>query len=129
MSDQPAPTDQPDQPVLLDLTDGVATVTINRPDARNALNGAVARGIAAAVDELDASDELWVGVLTGAAPGALKPLLAATRPIPRGPESAGVGIPADVLRQRPDVRAAENRLAAAQAQIGAARAQLRLPPQ
>ncbi|SEJ64548.1 efflux transporter, outer membrane factor (OMF) lipoprotein, NodT family [Sphingomonas sp. OV641] len=65
-----------------------------------------------------------IGVLTGAAPGALKPLLAATRPIPRGPESAGVGIPADVLRQRPDVRAAERSLAAATAQTGVAKAQL-----
>ena len=65
-----------------------------------------------------------IGVLTGAAPGTLKPLLAATKPIPRGPASAGVGIPADVLRQRPDVRAAERSLAAATAQIGVAKAQL-----
>lgn len=65
-----------------------------------------------------------LGVLTGAAPGALKPMLAATRPIPRGPQTAGVGIPADVLRQRPDVRAAERTLAAATAQIGVATAQL-----
>ncbi len=52
--------------VLVEARDGVQIITINRPEARNALNGAVARGIAAAVDELDASDELWVGVLTGA---------------------------------------------------------------
>ncbi|MCW2815300.1 MAG: caiD 3 [Nocardioides sp.] len=52
--------------VLVEARDGVQVITINRPEARNALNGAVARGIAAAVDELDASDELWVGVLTGA---------------------------------------------------------------
>ena len=45
MSDQPAPTDQPDQPVLLDLTDGVATVTINRPDAMNAVDTAVKEGL------------------------------------------------------------------------------------
>lgn len=65
-----------------------------------------------------------IGVLTGQAPGALKPLLATTRPIPRGPQSAGAGIPADVLRQRPDVRSAERNLAAATAQIGVAKAQL-----
>jgi NodT family efflux transporter outer membrane factor (OMF) lipoprotein len=65
-----------------------------------------------------------LGVLTAQAPGALKPMLAATRPIPRGPQTAAVGIPADVLRQRPDVRAAERSLAAATAQIGVAKAQL-----
>ncbi|MDE8651178.1 efflux transporter outer membrane subunit [Novosphingobium sp. H3SJ31-1] len=65
-----------------------------------------------------------IAVLTGQAPGAFKPLLAAPGPIPRGPESVGAGIPANVLRQRPDVRAAERGLAAATAQIGVARAQL-----
>lgn len=65
-----------------------------------------------------------IGVLTGQAPGALKPLLAPVKPIPRGPDTVGAGIPADVLRQRPDVRAAERNLAAATAQIGVAKAQL-----
>lgn len=65
-----------------------------------------------------------IGVLTGQAPGALKPMLAAARPIPEGPESVAAGIPADVLRQRPDVRAAERSLASATAQIGVAKAQL-----
>jgi outer membrane protein, multidrug efflux system len=65
-----------------------------------------------------------IGVLTGQAPGALKPMLAAVRPIPGGPATVGAGIPANVLRQRPDVRAAERNLAAATAQIGVAKAQL-----
>jgi enoyl-CoA hydratase len=52
--------------VLVSRRDGVQIITINRPQARNALNNAVAHGIAAAVDELDASDELRVAVLTGA---------------------------------------------------------------
>lgn len=65
-----------------------------------------------------------LGVLTAQAPGALKPQLAAVMPIPRGPEGIAVGIPADTLRQRPDVRAAERNLAAATAQIGVAEAQL-----
>jgi NodT family efflux transporter outer membrane factor (OMF) lipoprotein len=65
-----------------------------------------------------------LGVLTGQAPGALKAELEATAPIPTGPASIAVGIPADTLRQRPDVRAAERRLAAATAQIGVAQAQL-----
>jgi len=54
------------QAVLAEARDGVQIITINRPEARNALNGEVARGIAAAIDELEASDELRVGVLTGA---------------------------------------------------------------
>ncbi|MEV8031656.1 crotonase/enoyl-CoA hydratase family protein [Streptomyces sp. NPDC002742] len=52
--------------VLVERRDGVQIITINRPQAKNALNLAVARGIAEAVDELDASDDLRVGVLTGA---------------------------------------------------------------
>ncbi|GAA4678389.1 crotonase/enoyl-CoA hydratase family protein [Pseudonocardia yuanmonensis] len=52
--------------VLVERRGAVQVITINRPDAKNALNLGVAQGIAAAVDELDASDELRVGVLTGA---------------------------------------------------------------
>ncbi len=52
--------------VLVTTRDDVQVITINRPGVKNALNGAVARGIAAAVDELDHSDDLRVGVLTGA---------------------------------------------------------------
>ncbi len=53
--------------VLTEISDGVAVITINRPEARNAVNGAVAAGIAAAVDEADASSEVSVLVLTGPA--------------------------------------------------------------
>jgi enoyl-CoA hydratase len=52
--------------VLTERRDQVLVLTINRPDARNAVNRAVAEGIVAALDELDADDELRVGVLTGA---------------------------------------------------------------
>lgn len=65
-----------------------------------------------------------LGVLTGQAPGALRSALAAPRAIPKGPASVGVGIPADALRRRPDVRSAERTLAAATARIGVAKAQL-----
>lgn len=65
-----------------------------------------------------------LGVLTGQAPGALKAALGPPRPIPTGPATIGIGIPADTLRQRPDVRAAERALAAATARIGVAKAQL-----
>lgn len=65
-----------------------------------------------------------IGVLTGQAPGALKAELAATAPIPKGPDTVAIGIPADTLRQRPDVRSAERSLASATAQIGVAQAAL-----
>jgi len=52
--------------VLLHAADGILTITINRPAAKNAINLAVAKGIAAAVDRLDGSPELRVGILTGA---------------------------------------------------------------
>ncbi|MBO9714036.1 efflux transporter outer membrane subunit [Sphingomonas sp.] len=65
-----------------------------------------------------------IGVLTGQAPGALKGQLEAVKPIPAGPSSVAAGIPADTLRQRPDVRSAERNLAAASARIGVAEAQL-----
>ena len=54
------------EPVLVEPRDGVQIITINRPEAKNSLNLAVAEAVAAAVDELDASDDLRVGVLTGA---------------------------------------------------------------
>ena len=53
-------------PVLVEQRDGVQIITINRPEAKNALDRAVAELVAAAVDELDSSDDLRVGVLTGA---------------------------------------------------------------
>ena len=52
--------------VLVERREAVQIITINRPAAKNALNAAVATGIAAAVDELDADDDLRAGVLTGA---------------------------------------------------------------
>ena len=52
--------------VLVERHGAVQVITINRPEARNALNGAVAAGIRDAADELDADGALQVGVLTGA---------------------------------------------------------------
>jgi enoyl-CoA hydratase len=52
--------------VLTEVADGVAVITINRPEARNAVNGAVAKGVAGALDELDARKDVTVLVLTGA---------------------------------------------------------------
>jgi len=52
--------------VLTSAEDGVLIVTLNRPEAKNAANKALAEGVAAAMDELDGNDELRVAVLTGA---------------------------------------------------------------
>ena len=52
--------------VLVVASDGVLIVTINRPEAKNAVNAAVAMGIAEAMDELDSNDQHMVGVLKGA---------------------------------------------------------------
>ena len=55
-----------DNVVLVDVADGVMTITINRPEAKNAVNKAVAEGISAAIDELESNDALRVAIITGA---------------------------------------------------------------
>ncbi|CUR56839.1 Carnitinyl-CoA dehydratase [metagenome] len=52
--------------LLVERRAGVLVMTINRPEAKNAVTEAIAHGIAAAIDELDRFDDLKVGVLTGA---------------------------------------------------------------
>jgi len=52
--------------VSAEVDGGVAVITINRPQARNAVNEAVARGVAAAIDELDPRPDVVAMVLTGA---------------------------------------------------------------
>ena len=44
----------------------IGIITINRPDARNAVNGDVATGIESAIDQIEEDPEVWVGILTGA---------------------------------------------------------------
>jgi enoyl-CoA hydratase len=58
-------TDEPPA-VLSERRGNVLLITLNRPEVRNAVNGAVAAGVAGALDELDADDALSVGILTGA---------------------------------------------------------------
>ena len=52
--------------VLTERRERVLVITINRPEQRNAVNAAVANGIAEALGELDADAELSVGIVTGA---------------------------------------------------------------
>jgi enoyl-CoA hydratase/carnithine racemase len=75
----------PDEPVLTERRDGVLLITLNRPEARNAVNLALAEGLAAALDELDDSTDLGAGVLAGAGKGFsagmdLKAFVAGERP-------------------------------------------------
>jgi outer membrane protein, multidrug efflux system len=82
---------------------------------------------AAAIPGLEqsfASATYRIAVLTGRAPGTLTAALGEVKPVPRGPRDVAVGIPADTLRQRPDIRSSERALAAATARIGVAEAQL-----
>jgi NodT family efflux transporter outer membrane factor (OMF) lipoprotein len=65
-----------------------------------------------------------LAVLLGEAPGAVHAELEASGPIPGVPPQVAVGVPADLLRQRPDVRRAERQLAAQTARIGVAAAEL-----
>jgi enoyl-CoA hydratase/carnithine racemase len=84
-----------DDPVLTERRDGVLLITLNRPQARNAVNRALAEGVGAALDALDADDELKVGVLTGAggsfcAGMDLKAFVAGESPYVEGRGFAGI---------------------------------------
>lgn len=54
--------------VLVDVTDRIATITLNRPEARNALSGALITDLRAAVRDAQADDAVDVLILTGADP-------------------------------------------------------------
>jgi enoyl-CoA hydratase len=45
-----------------------AVIKINRPEARNAVNGAVAQGIEEGIDQIEGDDSVWVGIITGEPP-------------------------------------------------------------
>ncbi|MER6267636.1 crotonase/enoyl-CoA hydratase family protein [Streptomyces sp900105755] len=75
--------------------DGIFVITIDRPAARNAVDGATARALAAALDQLEARDDLRVGILTGAggvfsAGMDLKAFAAGDKPIVSGRGFAGI---------------------------------------
>ena len=69
-----------------------------------------------------AEAENRLAILLGKAPGAVHERLAAPAPVPTVPEGIAIGIPADTLLQRPDVQAAERKLAAETARVGQAKA-------
>ena len=55
----------------------IGIITLNRPEARNAVNGDVAQGMEAAIDALEADDNVWVGILTANTEGQEKPVFCA----------------------------------------------------
>lgn len=64
MTDPTAPA----QPVRTEQRGNVLLITLDRPEARNAVNSELAQGLEAAVDLLEDTDDLWAGVLTGTGP-------------------------------------------------------------
>lgn len=65
-----------------------------------------------------------IGVLLGEDPGTLQAELSKPKPIPLPPDDIAIGLPAELLRQRPDIRLAEREVAAQTAQIGVASSEL-----
>ncbi|MGA9278384.1 crotonase/enoyl-CoA hydratase family protein [Ilumatobacter sp.] len=55
----------------------IALITLNRPDARNAVNGDVAEAMEAAIDQMEADDDIWIGVLQANTEGQSKPVFCA----------------------------------------------------
>ena len=97
--------------IVIERDGNVLVARINRPDARNAINGAVALGVEAALDRLEADPGLWVGVLTSTPPvfcaGAdLKEISAGRRDQLRKPRGGFAGIVARD-RTKPVVAAVE----------------------
>ena len=83
------------QAVLTERRGRTLVITLNRPDSRNAVNAALAAGVAAALDELDGDDELSIGILTGAGKGFcagmdLKAFVAGESPYVDGRGFAGI---------------------------------------
>jgi enoyl-CoA hydratase len=81
--------------VLTQRQGRVLVMTLNRPDQRNAVNAALAAGLAAGLDQLDADDELSIGVITGAGKGFcagmdLKAFVAGESPHVAGRGFAGI---------------------------------------
>jgi len=84
-----------DQPLLTERRDRVLLITLNRPDARNAVNLAMAEAMAAALDELDGDDGISVGVIAGEGKGFssgmdLKAFATGERPWAGGRGFAGI---------------------------------------
>lgn len=63
--------------VTYEVRGQVALITLNRPDARNAINDELAQAMEAAIDRLESETDVWVGVLTANTQGHSKPVFCA----------------------------------------------------
>jgi enoyl-CoA hydratase len=63
--------------VTYEARDQVAVITLNRPDARNAINGEVAAALEAAIDRMEDDDGIWVGILQANTEGQERPVFCA----------------------------------------------------
>ena len=63
--------------VLFEKRGRIGIITLNRPEARNAVNGDVASGVEAAIDAIEADDDIWVGIVTANTAGQEKPVFCA----------------------------------------------------
>ena len=92
----------------------IAVLTINRPEARNAVNGDVAKAMEEGIDRLEDDGELWAGVVAGTGPvfsaGAELKVVAAGRPQDLLTERGGFAGIARRERRKPIVAAVDGRL-------------------
>jgi outer membrane protein, multidrug efflux system len=89
-------------------------------------SAALLAGIQAAIPPLETAERAAMyalAVLLGQQPGGLVAELSPSGAVPRAPPEVPIGLPADLLRHRPDVRRAERQLAAETARIGVAKAE------
>jgi enoyl-CoA hydratase len=63
--------------VLFEKRGRIGIITLNRPEARNAVNGDVASGVEAALDIIESDDDIWVGIMTANTAGQEKPVFCA----------------------------------------------------
>ena len=63
--------------VLYETRGRIGLITLNRPEARNAVNGDVANALEAAIDQLENDPEVWVGILTANTEGQERPVFSA----------------------------------------------------
>ena len=63
--------------VLYEVQGRVALITLNRPEARNAVNGDVAAGLEAAIDRMEDDPEVWVGIIRANTEGQDRPVFSA----------------------------------------------------
>ena len=107
-------TDTPSEsPLLFEVVDDhIAVVRFNRPQARNAIDGATAQALSAAVERIEADPALRVAIMTSSTPGmfcagADLKVVAAGRTAELRPNDGGFGGFVDVLRDKPWIAAVD----------------------